>query len=297
MDELQPDQRPDFCVHVKFKKGVSRPERVFRSAAAFVESLQRLDALMAGSIDSEIKPVLLLEEVEAGSVKIWLKQFLEAIDDDALKSFDWKPMVGKYLVQAKHKVIKHIDEAEGLGEKEGLTELSLDLHALAKETDARRMPTYSPVSPSDLAHAMQGISESLAELDETDSISIESDEGTASITPPISITKEDIANVLTGTSITNEAERILMVRRPDFLGDSMWEFRHQKKSFSSRILDEDWLADFRAGNQVITPGNALRAKVLETITYGTDGEVLEESSVIVKVLGIIREISPPLPTS
>ena len=52
---------------------------------------------------------MVLEEIETGSIKIWLGNQLNRVDDDALKKLDWKPLVGKYLVRAKYvfyKVVK-----------------------------------------------------------------------------------------------------------------------------------------------------------------------------------------------
>lgn len=295
LEELKPDQRPDFCIKVNFKRGTKNPERVFRVAANFIEALQGLDVLLVGSIDSQIKPVLLLEEVESGSIKIWLKQFLEAVDDGALKSLDWKPAVGKYLVKAKHRMIGYLEKHEGLESAEALHGLSSELHALARETDAKKLPAYRPSSPSDLAVSLKRISESLEPLGEDGSVSIASDEGENTAPSTLSITQESITAVLAGESITNEVEKILMVRRPDFLGETMWEFRHEKKSFSAKIEDEKWLEGFHNRQHNIQPGDALRVKILETITYGKDGEVISESRTISRVIGVIRETLHSLP--
>lgn len=294
MEDLQPDQHPDFCVKVNFKKGTDHPERVFRATANLVESLQSADLLLARSVDSKIKPVLLLEKIDSGSVKIWMKQFLQAVDDEALKNLDWKPAVGKYLVQGKHRLINYLGQGEGLKDSESLHSLSENLHKLAEETDVRRLPGYRPASPSDLAQKLQAINNAATDL-EDGGISIESDEGSDAFTPKAIITPEQLTEILSGESITNEVEKILIVRRPDFLGDAMWEFRHEKKSFSAKIVDEKWVEEFRNREHVISPGDALRVMVLETFTYGKDGDVIAESRVISEVKGVLREKLYQLP--
>lgn len=294
--DLNPDQRPDFCVKVDFEKGTPHPEKILNAAAQFIESLQSLDVLLVQSVDSKIKPVLLLEEMEAGSLKIWLKQFVKAIPDDALKSLDWKPAVGKYLVLAKHTVLSYLSENGGLKDSESLYELSSGLHRLAQDTDARKMPAYRPVSPSEIAQQLKQISEAFEFLNETESISLLSDEDDdVTLYGTLSVKQEDIVNILAGDSISNEVEKILIVRKPDFLGDTQWDFRHEKKKFSARIDHAEWLSQFRAGEIDIRPGDALRVITLETTTYGKDGEVLSEDSSITKVLGVIREFAPLLP--
>ncbi|WP_373504271.1 hypothetical protein [Aestuariivirga sp.] len=105
-----PPEDADLCLTIDFKKGEGNPRRVFDAASLMIEGFERIDALTIGSIDSEIEPLLVLEDVEAGSIKIWLKNVLKATDDQALKEMDWKPAVGKYLVRAKYIALKWLDE-------------------------------------------------------------------------------------------------------------------------------------------------------------------------------------------
>jgi hypothetical protein len=75
-----------------------------------IRALQRLDATLVEAIDSKIEPLMVLEEIESGSLVVWLKNILTATDDEALKKLDWKPAVGKYLVRAKHVYIRWATE-------------------------------------------------------------------------------------------------------------------------------------------------------------------------------------------
>ena len=65
-----------------------------------IESFEEIDKILVTSISSRIKPVLLLENIEAG-LRSWMAEILESVDDDAIKSLDWKKFVGSYLVKAK----------------------------------------------------------------------------------------------------------------------------------------------------------------------------------------------------
>jgi hypothetical protein len=89
-----PPSTADFAIYIDFKKGEGNPSRIFQTADAIIRALHRLDLTLCAAIDSKIEPVLILEEIETGSLRIWLKEFLAAIDDDALKKLDWKQVVG-----------------------------------------------------------------------------------------------------------------------------------------------------------------------------------------------------------
>jgi len=101
LDMLDNDKKPNFCIYLDFPPNAKNPQRIFQTAANYISALQEMDSLLVSPIESQIRTVLLLEEMEIGSLKIWLKQFIDAIDDDALKNLDWKPSVGKYLVRRK----------------------------------------------------------------------------------------------------------------------------------------------------------------------------------------------------
>lgn len=47
----------------------------------------------------------------------------------------------------------------------------------------------------------------------------------------------EISEVLAARTITSDVEMILKVNRPDFLGNSMWEFNHEGHPMTASILD------------------------------------------------------------
>jgi DUF1365 family protein len=80
----------DFAIYIEFKKGEGNPGRVFQAADAMIRALQRLDHTLCAAVDPHIEPVLVLEEIQSGSLKLWLRDIPKASDDDAIKTLDWK---------------------------------------------------------------------------------------------------------------------------------------------------------------------------------------------------------------
>jgi hypothetical protein len=103
----------DFAFEIDFKNGEGSPSRVFLAINDFIRGCEKLDAELAHTIDNNIETVLVLEDIEAGSIKVWLRNTLRAVEDDALKTLDWKPLVGKYLVRAKYVVLRWLDDESG----------------------------------------------------------------------------------------------------------------------------------------------------------------------------------------
>lgn len=287
--QLPADKQPDFLLTVNFAAGVKNPQRIFSAASECISALQACDQMLLKSFPTSIQPVFVLEQVESGSLKMWLRQLLEAVEDDALKNLDWKPAVGKYLVKGKYFLLKSLEGKKGLPSQAELREISLGLHELAKESDALRLPAYSRVTEVSIADHARIISNALSRLEPGESISLDGDDGQAVIAAGFSVTDEDINKLLIEQTLENISELILMVRKPDFLGETKWDFRFNRRNLSVSIIDKDWLSSFQSGDIDIRPGDALRVRMKEKVAYDLNGEVVSEEREIVQVVGVIRK--------
>jgi hypothetical protein len=90
---------------------------------------------------------------------------------------------------------------------------------------------------------------------------------------------------------------ILKVKKPDYLGESMWDMKHENRTIKAKITDEGWLMDFQRREVDVRPGDALRAKVRMETKYGYDGEVVGIYYTIIEVVEVIGSSSdaPRLP--
>ena len=102
----------DFAFYIDFKKGEGRASRVFSATLEFIKACERLDRELVTSIDASIEVVMVLEDIEASSLKTFFHNLIRAVDDQALKDIDWKPLVGKYLVKSKYMILKWMDNEE-----------------------------------------------------------------------------------------------------------------------------------------------------------------------------------------
>jgi hypothetical protein len=83
----------------------------------------------------------------------------------------------------------------------------------------------------------------------------------------------------------------LLVKKPDYLGHSKWEFKHGERALDARILDLEWLARFQSGQIDLKPGDALQAVVKSVIATGFDGAVVDTQHEVLKVLGVVPSTS------
>ena len=287
----------DFCIEIGFQKGTPEPARVFRAMTGLIEAFQTVDKMLVQSLDVAVEPMLLLENVEAASIKAWLRSVLMGIDDDALKKMDWKAAVGVYLVRAKYIMVDFLGKRSTISNRAEIVDLQQKLLAAADEMPMDSVLFHSPLSETAIVESLRIITEPLSSLVSGDSaLYITGDEREAPFNISFGFAPETIQDLLTKEIITSTPVMILKVRRPDYLGESMWEFRHEGHPFPAKLLAVEWLRRFQDREVEVRPGDALRAKVELRVHYGYDGEVVNTHRSILEVLEVIQLEPPPQQT-
>jgi hypothetical protein len=240
---------------------------------------------------------LLLEEVEEGSIKIWLRTALTAIDDDALKSGDWKKVVGNFLFQAKYKLLRYL-ETEGdqvAQDASGLEILRSELAIEAQKLDLGTIPIPSIPPRSFFIIQIVQISSAMQALRQDETVTLEGPRGeSAGISRALRMTQVDVERLTVAQAPSYDSEVILPVKKPDFIGESSWEFILANHAIEAKMLDFDWLEKFRKQRVPLLPGSMLRVTLRQSISVGFDQERLGTRYFIVKVHEVLN---PPDTTS
>jgi len=288
------DQKTGFCVEIQFEKGASNPSRIFRTMTGLIEAFQVVDSHLIGSIYQKIKPVILLEEIESGSIRTIFRYFFEQFNDDALKNLDWKPLVGQYLVKAKYLILNFLENRETISSIAEIDELRSLLLDAAKQTDVKIISCYQPISRRNLLDGTLILTEALKPLSEKDAANYITAEDNAKFNYEFSITSSSIEDLLVRETIINREILILKVKKPDFLGDSKWEF-HSGKIIPAKIEDVGWLAKFQtqSPDTRILPGDSLKVKVDHSIRYGFDNELISEDYIIKEIVQVLPSPEQP----
>jgi hypothetical protein len=288
----QPHDPDEFGIEITFTPHSDAPGRVFRAMTALIDSFQEIDAFLANSIATGLKPSTLLEDIESGSLRVWLRNVLESVDDDSLKSGEVKKILGAYLVKAKRIMVNWTERRTTVDSQGEVQELRQELLNAAADTDILRIPTYAPISSIEIVRSIEMITNAIQPLAEGDSVAYLSPETRVEFNRSFQVVPNALTDLLVKESIKSETPMILMIKRPDFLGDSRWEFRHEKRVFDAKIQDSEWLFDFRSGVVLLLPGDALRCIVRSEVRYGYDGEVVDSKQEIIKVVEVIHSIRP-----
>ena len=169
-------------------------------------------------------------------------------------SLHWKPLVGKYLVAAKYAFVRWVNDAEIHGQPGSLAELRKHFLELARQTDVKLIPSYGVPSAADILGSAEDVTKALSKLSDKDKAAFISDQGRADFDLTINWSGLNLASLAVRETITMPpSPMILAVRRPDYLGQTQWEFRHGKRTIRAKLIDADWLADFQNRNVDVRP--------------------------------------------
>lgn len=291
------DPQSDFDIRIVFERGVGEPTRIFRSMAGLIESAQRIDAHLAGMLGADVRTALVLQDVAAESLTSRLRSVVEAVPDEALKDGEIKKLIGHFLLRGKHKIIDWCDKKESITGREEVKQLQTDLECLARETDIKLLPAYAPMDATSLLADIAAVNDALASLERFDAATLASAEGLSRYNSRLSVSNAAIREIVTRERLSSTGERLLKVKKPDYLGASMWVFRYGDRMIEAKVSDTNWLHRFQANLEQVSPGDSLRVVLFEEISYGFDNEIVHTEYEVREVLGVVpgtRGHQPPL---
>jgi hypothetical protein len=289
-DFLEPES--DIEIKIVFVEDASSA-RVFEIAAELIRAFEDLDSILITSVDSAMSTSLILEDVRKSSLRVFLRNVLCQLDDDAIKTLDWKPLVGQYLVKAKYLALRWLDRDVREDEPAGIEDLAETIRRVAAETDVRYLPDYPPINPARLAQSLDEIQRVKEKFREGEALTITLDRQDYRVNLGSTwLPSEHMQDVDSGKELANTIDMVLIIRKPDLLGRSRWQFKHGKRSFNATITDKNWLDEFHKGVHPLSPGDALRVRVKHTAQYNERGHLTAQSEEIVKVIEVIKHEEP-----
>ncbi|MGC1360889.1 MAG: hypothetical protein WA826_06925 [Silvibacterium sp.] len=145
---------------------------------------------------------------------------------------------------------------------------------------------------SQLAAHIADITSSLEPLREGDNATFEGIDGSpVAFNPRLRVNEEELNELLATRTLSNDNELIFKVKKPDFLGSSMWEFQYNGHAVQASILDLEWLESFRRDGLGVRPGVALRVMARVQVAYDDDSEALPAKFTVLKVYEVIQPIT------
>lgn len=278
----------EFEIKIDFKKGEGDPSRIFKAMSGLIDAFQTLDSHLAASFDVSLDASLVLDEIETGSIKAKFRDIIEGIPDEALKDANWKKILGHFLLRSKYAILEWLKDRSKIEHRDDLKILEDELLKIAEETDLKLLPAYTAPSAEVLLSDIHSVQESLENLIEEDVATYKYHEKEVSFNNELNISNEIVRDVLTKEVVESSGKRIVKVKKPDYLGQSMWSLQYDNRAIEAKITDINWLSKFQSRIEDVRPGDSLSVMLLEEISYGYEGEIVHRHYEIENVYEVIK---------
>jgi len=263
---------------IDYAPGQSRALDVLGGAMALIEALDQLDRALLSSVNTELDPVSILNDVQHSSLKMLLARVIKKVPDEYLGSLEWKKWVGSLLVKGKHRMLSMIDA--------DAPAIAAEIKAL--ESDYRAAPGmigFDPPNARDVHTALNSVSRARALLS-SNAVTIQSDLGDIVLHAP----PEAPALTVTApaVSIVNHGREFLKVRYPDMLGTAQWTVMRSGRSTRVEILHHQWLTRYHAREFTLLPGDSLDCSFEETVEYDNQRTEIGRRLTIIEVHNVMQ---------
>lgn len=277
----------EFELYFDFEKQSHTPQRVFKAIADLLVVLGKLDGLIAQTAGPEFNADMVLEDIETGSILAKLAIFLRNIPEEAVKNFDWKKLIGHFLLKGMQRTIKFLEDKAGVSSPDELKALQTALESDAAEASTNPLLSPGQIPLDKLVSLIEDMTRAVAPLREKEYIEYRSAAGNARFNPHFNTA--NLQALLVTETQTSEHEYLVKIKRPDFMGESMWELVLKGHTITAKMADVSWLEDFHEGRVDIRPSDYLRIKLRTDTTFrGNFGNPFAHHTVL-KVIGVVRQ--------
>lgn len=277
-----------FEIRLAFERNTVNPSRLFKSFADMIDGINNLDYLIAESVNTKVKSQIILDDIEKGSLigKFWNE--LVVSEDGQIDNSPDEKEIEEYIEESRAESLNFL--AEGKHTFQDLEQLKEKISEIADSKNLPQSFNYAEPDTLKLAEAINKINDSTDKLTDIESYELKSPNREVKDikTGGIKIDIEEVEKALTDNEIVNESEVFYLIKKPDFLGDTAWSFKHGTKSVSVKILHQDWLENFLSGKIPVVPGDSLHVKIKQTLKYNKNGYLISEKTEIIEVIAVIN---------
>lgn len=282
-------------VKVDFRPGVSSPQEILQCAVDTINALSELDQALASCLSTSMRMSFKLEGFKEGSLITRLKSFY--LNEDSNENIDDRMNIDtaqSFVDKSRDGILKGVNESNEKIDGKRLIDILSVTETVAEQVGIKDAIGYTPPNPMIFSKAINSVLESSDRLGDGEKAKISTSDEFENESLYVDLPRgkkvdvDDVLKELVTKEIENTLDMILVIKKPDFLGDSQWEFKKGKESLSAKIEDSEWVSKFKSGEVVIVPNDALHVDLNEKALFDKHGVALSIKRTITKVKERIR---------
>lgn len=274
------EQTEIYSITFDYVKGKTDIIALFTDIVDILQNFDKLNNTLCRSIDSNIKASSYLLDIEKGSIKVFLTDILNSVPDDVLKEGDYKKIIGVFLVKAKHLILQKLNSTKQLPLAQRETEL---FNCVSEEY--KKLPNNNlfqkELNKNEILSAINAVVQSSKKVDKV-SFCRQND------FPEIIDTTFEYVSLETSkeNKKTNSFDVSLIIKKPDLLTTSKWEFIFIDRKITATIEDSDFLNKVKLGEVSFCSNMEMSCRIRTEVLFSDNQEPEEAKYFIEKVHSI-----------
>jgi len=257
------------------------PAEVLLKASRGVGAVSETNLEAAKILGIEGRFINRLKGMRNGSVIAELEFYIDSTFKTQVKLDGVQEFIYIYI-QMIQKVIYETD----ILKREDLLGLRENISVFAAKTDAKIIQSYYIPNESDLAKQILDYQDVVDDFNSNENCSYISEYGQIRFSKNKVTSSENNSQILTKDTVNRIGRQLVVIRRPDLLGSTMWEVKYKGRTVKMVIMDIEWLMTFKEKRLPISTGSALDVDLKEKDEIGFDGAILDTKYYITKVHGL-----------
>lgn len=270
--------KQDICITIDFEHGSENPQRIFESMSHLISSIEFFHACLLSSVSAETKSKFLLADVKEGSLESWLSP---TVTGD--KSAETKGRLVGYLNKCTEIVLEFISEKETIKNIDELEFLERKISEAANDMDIEEFPNVFSLDKYRLLKGYSEIGKATKSLNKIDEAYFKTEGEIKKINKDFHLSDEDLQALIVERVEEAPSTETLIIKKPDLLGRSMWDFIRNKVTISAKLRDESWLNKFHQRLEIIAPGDGLYCDLMTFLFYDKKNVVVDVKYEVLKV--------------
>ena len=277
----------EYTVKMQFAPGAKDPSRLFLSMGKMIDAFRRMDLMLAKTAGHELTFVQTLESFQSGSFISKIKESFEYVSQESLSDAP-PPETVNYIRESRRKLLTTLRDNPKIEDIEPITKVAKEIEDIAREKRVQESLIYRPIQPIEIADSLAGVVEPTRSLQDPERVTFqEVGQQDIAVPPESSVATHKIEEALIHRKISITRDIILKIKRPDYLGEAMWDFKHGKNTIQAKVLDAEWLEKFHNKEVLPGPGDSLEVSAVITEEYDKHGNLIRDRYEIAKVNSII----------
>lgn len=265
--------------------------KTFSALSQIIEGEERFTNLFLKLLNEQDVQKVVLQKLETGSIKVFLRNIFENISDDQIYAKGYRAFIEQFLIEIKNYFLTLLSEETEIT-KDKLDIVKKNLIEEGSKKKLKNIETLNNLTYEQMLDCIDGIIKPIKNLDRGQAVRVKCQGREFNLNKDIKYDRSGIESIVIRNEISRNQELVFLVKKPDYIGKSKWEFYYKGEHISAKILHENWLNKFQKGllstDKIPLPGDSLRVRTDVIVTINRSGIIIAVEYEINEVLEVIK---------